>query len=168
MAVFGLREWWRRVRAARAAAAGESPRAPGDSSDQEGPVSLDDCTLKAYAMQQPDWADSLIRVEKARVDGEIRLLSVRLLLGTACGSVLLFSITLASRVAPGIPLGAATPLTTAVIGAVGAAVVTAVGAGLGRALRHRSESAQASSVSGAEPSGNQPLPEPGSEPGAAP
>lgn len=120
-------------------------------------------------MQQPDRADSLIRVEKARVDGETRLLSVRLPLGTACASVLLFSITLAGRVAPGLPLGAATPLTTAVIGAVGAAVVTAVGAGLGRALRHRSEgAAQATSVSGAAPSGDQPLPERGSEPGAAP
>ncbi|MBG0856338.1 hypothetical protein I2W78_31920 [Streptomyces spinoverrucosus] len=127
---------------------------------------LDDCTLKAYAMQRPEWVDALIRVENARVDGEIRLLSVRLLLGTACASLLLFSIAVAARVAPALPFGIATPLTTAVIGATGAALVTVLGAGLGRALRHRSGSTQSGPVSGAGTSGAEPTPGPGAEPGA--
>jgi hypothetical protein len=168
MAVFGTRAWWRALRAASTVPDGDASRAPAEPTDQEGPVPLDDSTLKSYAMQQPEWTEALIRVESARVDGEIRLLSVRLLLGTACGSVLLFSVTMASRVAAGVPFGAATPLTTAVLGAIGAALVTALGAGLGRTLRLRSENSRVIPVSGSAPSRTEPPPEHGSEPGSAP
>ncbi|MGW0709788.1 hypothetical protein ACWD4G_28175 [Streptomyces sp. NPDC002643] len=167
MAVFGLREWWRGLRAARVVPAGEASGVPPGSTEEEGPPPIDDHALKAYAMQQSDWADSLIRVENARVDGEIRLLSTRLLLGTACGSVLLFSIAAAARVAPSVTFMAGTPLATVVIGALGAALVTALGAGLGSALRHRSGDAPTTPVNGAATSGAEPAPGPGSEPGAA-
>ncbi|MGW0821157.1 hypothetical protein [Streptomyces sp. NPDC002845] len=140
---------------------------PPETTDQDEPAALNDHALKAHAIQRPEWAEALIEVESARVAGEIRLLSVRLLLGTTCGSVLLFGVSVAARVAPGVPFGAATPLTTAVIGAVGAALVTAIGTVLGRALRHRSGGTQTTTVSGAVTSGAEPPTEPGSEPGAA-
>ncbi|ALV36524.1 hypothetical protein AS200_34010 [Streptomyces sp. CdTB01] len=168
MAVFGIRTWWQRLRTPTdAGPTGGLPSLPPGVTDQ-GPVPLDDCALKAYAMQQPEWAKALIQVESARVTGEIRLLSVRLLLGTACGSVLLFSVTVAARVAPSVPVGAGTPLTTAVIGAVSAAILTAMGAALGKALRSRSTGTPGGSVSDdasrvpERPSGG------GSEPGGAP
>ncbi|WP_217254178.1 hypothetical protein [Streptomyces sp. AC602_WCS936] len=166
MTVFGVRAWWQRWRAP----AGTGPTAdpPGGSGDAEqGPPPLDDCTLKAYAMQRPEWAEALIDVENARVAGEIRLISARLLLGTACGSVLLFSIALATRVAPSLPHGSASPLTTAAIGAFGAALLTALGAGLGRALRGRAASAPAQPVSGGAAEAPRPS-ERGSERGGGP
>ncbi|MFF7067959.1 hypothetical protein [Streptomyces pseudovenezuelae] len=148
MAVFGIRAWWRRSRmSGDTDPPVEPPGVPSEAACQ-GPVPLDDHALKAYAMQRPEWAEALIQVESARVSGEIRLLSVRLLLGTACGSVLLFSVTIATRVAPSVPVGSATPLTTAVIGAVSAAILTALGAGLGRVLRGRLTEARVTSVSG--------------------
>jgi hypothetical protein len=146
MTVFGVRAWWQRW----LAPAGTDPATgtPGGADDaQQDAPPIDDSTLKAYAMQCPEWANALIDVENARVAGEIRLMSTRLLMGTACGSVLLFSIALASRVAPSLPHGAATPLTTAAIGAFGAALLTALGAGLGRALRGRAAAAPGPPVS---------------------
>lgn len=161
MAVFGIRAWWRGLGSAPAVPPDSTARDPDETAGRQESAALDDCTLKPYPMQQPEWTDALIRVESARVAGQIRLPSVRLLLGTTCGSALLFSISVATRVAPGAPLGASTPLATAVIGAVGAALVTALGAWLGRALRHRT------GVSGAPASGAVPPREPGSGPGAA-
>ncbi|MGW7543247.1 hypothetical protein ACWGKQ_19370 [Streptomyces sp. NPDC054770] len=166
MAVFGIRAWWGRLRgSAEAGASGDPPTTASNASDN-GARPLDDTALKAYAMQRPEWAEALIQVENARVAGEIRLLSARLLLGTACGSVLLLSITVAARVAPSIPLGSMTPLSTAVVGAVSAAILTALGAGLGRTLSRRSADAPAAPVSGAAAVSDRP-PEGGSEPGAA-
>ncbi|EKX61034.1 hypothetical protein Sipo8835_17260 [Streptomyces ipomoeae] len=169
MVVFGFLEWCRRLRAAHFVTAGDPPGCPPDSAaDEDAPAALDDATLKAYAMQRPEWADALIQVENARVDGEIRLLSVRLLLGTACGSVLLFSIAVAARVTPGIRLGVLTPLSTAALGALAAAIVTALAAGIGKALRSRSGAAQSPVVNDpARPSGEPPS-EPGPERGGAP
>ena len=164
MALFGIRAWWRGLRATGAVPTGETPGDASGSTDHERPAPLDDCTLKAYAMQQPDWAEALIRVENARVDGEIRLLTTRLLLGTASASILLFSIAVAGRFAPRMPFGAMPPLTTAALGAVGAALVTALGAALGRFLRRRSGYPETGSVSGAATSAAEPSPEPGSEP----
>ncbi|MGW3287787.1 hypothetical protein ACWDR3_24470 [Streptomyces sp. NPDC001002] len=168
MAVFGIRAWWQRLRMpTEAAPTSGLSNTPSDTADN-GSIPLDDCALKAYAMQRPEWAEALIQVESARVTGEIRLLSVRLLLGTACGSILLFSITVATRVAPSIALGSTTPLTTAVVGAVSAAVLTALGAGLGRTLRNRSTGAPGTSVSGGASGRTEPPPDHGSEPGGAP
>lgn len=167
MAVFGIRAWWRGWRAVPAVPTDETPRDSDGTTDRDEPAALNDCALKAYAMQQPEWTDALIRVESARMAGQIRLLSVRLLLGTTCGSVLLFCVSVATRVAPGIPFGAATPLASAVIGAVGAAFVTALGAWLGKALRHRSGSTRSTAVNGVATSGAEPPPEPDSGPGAA-
>ncbi|MFC3576098.1 hypothetical protein ACFOZ0_22990 [Streptomyces yaanensis] len=157
MAVFGFLEWCRQLRAVRFAAAGEPPRTAGP--DEDGAAGLDDCALKAYAMQRREWAEALIEVENARVEGEIRLLAVRLLLGTACGSVLLFSIAVSARMAPSLGLDALTPLTTTVLGALGAAVVTALAASVGRALRGRTGAARAPEVSGSpSPADEQPPP----------
>ncbi|MGP4049086.1 hypothetical protein [Streptomyces sp. 2A115] len=171
MAVFGFLEWCRGLLAARFVAAGEPSGAPPETTadpGEDGTVPIDDSALKAYAMQRREWAEALIDVESARVDGEIRLLAVRLLLGTACGSILLFSIAVSARIAPSLRMGSLTPLTTTVLGALGAAVVTALAAGVGKVLRGRSEVARSSAVSGPQsPAGELP-PEPGSGPGDAP
>lgn len=170
MVVFGFLEWCRRLRAVRVVRAGEPPGSPPESTnaDEDAPATLDDTTLKACAMQRPEWADALIQVENARVDGEIRLMSVRLLLGTACGSVLLFSIAVSARVAPSIHLGVLTPLTTVVFGGLAAAVVTALAAGIGKALRGRSGTAQPPVVSDPVRPSDEPPSEPGPERGGAP
>ncbi|KPI04612.1 hypothetical protein OK074_4560 [Actinobacteria bacterium OK074] len=148
MAVFGFLEWCRRLHTIRFAVAGEPPAVPPEPAcaEREGPVPLDDGMLKAYAMQQREWAEALIDVENARVEGEVRLLTTRLLLGTACGSVLLFSIAVSTRVAPSLGPGAFTPLTTTVLGGLGAALVTALAAGAGRALRRRPSAQEQSAV----------------------
>ncbi|WP_215454409.1 hypothetical protein [Streptomyces sp. ATCC 21386] len=168
MAVFGVRAWWRELRTSTATPADDTPRVPPEQTDREEPAELSDSALKAYAMQHPEWAEALIQVESARVAGAVRLLSVRLLLGTACGSVLLFSISVATRFGPGLPLGGVSPLGSAVIGAVGAALVTALGAWLGRLLRHRSADSRNGAVSGGAAAGAEPPPAPGSGPGAVP
>ncbi|MET7285233.1 hypothetical protein [Streptomyces sp. NPDC005573] len=154
MAVYGIRAWWQRLRAVDAG--------------PENPLAPDDNAIKIEAMKQPEWVQRLIQLEQARASNEIRLLSVRLLLGTACGSFLLLSIALAARVAPGFTFSAGTPLTTAVTGAVGASLVTAVGAGLGRALRRRAEGSGTGGVSDEARSGAEPPQGHGSGPGAAP
>ncbi|MDR3080812.1 MAG: hypothetical protein LBV60_07770, partial [Streptomyces sp.] len=170
MAVFGFLAWCRRLHTVRSVAAGDPPAVPpqAGAAEEDGPARLDDVMLKAYAMQQREWAEALIDVENARVSGEIRLLSVRLLLGTACGSVLLFSIAVSTRVAPSLRLDALTPLTTTVLGALGAAVVTALAAGLGRAVRGRSGAARTCEVNGPASPVDEPPPQPGPERGGAP
>ncbi|OIJ87213.1 hypothetical protein [Streptomyces colonosanans] len=170
MAVFGFLEWCRRLHAVRSVTAGDPPAVPpqAGAADDDGPACLDDVTLKACAMQRREWAEALIDVENARVSGEIRLLSVRLLLGTACGSVLLFSIAVSARVAPSLQVGALTPLTTTVLGALGAAVVTALAAGLGRAVRGRSGAPRTPEVSGCAGPVDEPPPQPGPERGGVP
>jgi hypothetical protein len=169
MAVFGFLEWCRRLYAARFVTTGDPPAVRPEAADtpQDGAAPLDDTTLKAYAMQRREWADALIDVENARVDGAIRLLAVRLLLGTACGSVLLFAVAVSTRVAPSLGL-ALTPLTTTVLGTLGAAVVTALAAGAGRALRARSRAASTPGVSGSPSPVAEPPPLRGPEPGDAP
>ncbi|WP_327346654.1 hypothetical protein [Streptomyces europaeiscabiei] len=168
MAVFGIRAWWRELRTAPASSAGDTPRVPPGRTDPEEAVEPGDSALKAYAVQHPEGAEPLIQVESARAADAVRPLSVRLLLGTACGSVLLFSVSVATRVGPGIRPGGASPLTSAVIGAVGAALVTALGAWLGSALRHRSTGSRTAAVSGDAALGAEPDRSPGSEPGAVP
>ncbi|WP_326583732.1 hypothetical protein OG250_34410 [Streptomyces sp. NBC_00487] len=165
MAVFG-REWWRRLTARRAAPGNGDPGGspPPDSPDPEGTTALDDCTLKSYAMQRQEWAEALIRVESARVDGEIRLMSVRMLLGTFCASVLLLSIAVAGRVLPTTQLGAAAPLTTAITGALGAALLTSLAAGLGKALRARADASRPTGLSAAPDPAAEPRPGPGPAP----
>lgn len=166
MAVFGFVDWYRRLRAAGFITAGEPPGASSQAAgpDEDAPATLDDCTLKAYAMQRREWAEALIEVENARVDGEIRLLTVRLLLGSACGSVLLFSIAVSARVAPSLGLNALTPLTTTVLGALGAALVTALAAGVGGALRGRSGGGRTPEVSGSPTPADDGSPSPADEP----
>ncbi|WP_320781204.1 hypothetical protein [Streptomyces sp. CRN 30] len=166
MTVFGIRAWWQRWRAPAGTGPAADPLGTSGAAEQGAPP-LDDHALKAYAMQRPEWAEALIEVENARVAGEIRLVSARLLLGTACGSVLLFSIALATRAAPSVPHGAAAPLATAVIGAFVASVLTALGAALGRALRGRTTSEPAQPVSGGAAGAPGP-PERGSEHGDDP
>ncbi|MDX3543841.1 hypothetical protein [Streptomyces europaeiscabiei] len=168
MAVFGIRAWWRELRTAPASSAGATPRVPPERTEPEEPAEPGDSALKAYAVQHPEGAEPLIQVESARVADAARPLSVRLLLGTACGSVLLFSVSVATRVGPGIRPGGASPLTSAVIGAVGAALVTALGAWLGGALRHRSTGSRTATVSGDAALGAEPGRAPGSGPGAVP
>ncbi|PZH09534.1 hypothetical protein C1I97_14730 [Streptomyces sp. NTH33] len=154
MAVFGIRAWWQRLRTGGA--------------EPESAAPLDDNAVKVEAIKQPEWLQGLIELESARVSNEIRLLSVRLLLGTACASVLLLSVATAARVAPSIPFGAATPLTTTVAGAGGAALATALGALLGRALRRRSGGSETGGVNDEARFGAEPSQEHGSGPGAAP
>ncbi|MER6122618.1 hypothetical protein ABT173_07980 [Streptomyces sp. NPDC001795] len=170
MAVFGFLEWCRRLHVARFVVAGEPPAVPPEAggTEEDGSAGLDDVTLKAYAMQRREWAEALIDVENARVDGEIRLLAVRLLLGTACGSVLLFSIAVSARVAPSLGLGALTPLTTTVLGALGAAVVTALAASAGRALRGRSGETRGPGVNGSASPADERPPQHDPEPGDVP
>ncbi|MBZ3902834.1 hypothetical protein WB401_00350 [Streptomyces brasiliscabiei] len=168
MAVFGVRAWWRELRTSSTAPADDASRVPPERADRDEPAEVSDSALKAYAMQNPEWAEALIQVESARVAGAVRLLSVRLLLGTACGSVLLFSVSVATRFGPGLPLGRMSPLGSAVVGAVGAALVTALGAWLGRILRDRSADSRNSPVSGGAAAGAEPPPAPGSGPGAVP
>ncbi|MET9146647.1 MULTISPECIES: hypothetical protein [unclassified Streptomyces] len=154
MAVFGIRTWWQRLRTGGA--------------EPENAAPLDDNTVKVEAIKQPEWLQRLIELENARVSNEIRLLSARMLVATACASVLLLSIAVATRVTPAVPFAAATPLTTTVTGAAGAAVLTALGATVGRALRRRSGAAVPGGVSeGARP-GAEPSQGPGSGPSAAP
>ncbi|MDX3635345.1 hypothetical protein [Streptomyces europaeiscabiei] len=168
MAVFGIRAWWRELRTAPASAAGDTPQVPPERTDPEEHAELGDGDLRAYAVRHPERAEPLSQVESARVADAVRPLSVRLLLGTACGSVLLFSVAVATRVGPGIRLGDASPLASAVIGAVGAALVTALGAWLGSALRHRSTGSRGATVSGDAALGAEPGRAPGSGPGAVP
>jgi len=170
MAVFGFLEWCRRLHAVRPGAAGEPPAVPPQAgpAEEDRAARVDDVTLKAYAMQRREWAEALIDVENARVSGEIRLLSVRLLLGTACGSILLLSIAVSARVAPSLRIDALTPLTTTVLGALGASVVTALAAGLGSAVRVRSGAARTPEVNGCASPADEPPPQPGPERGGAP
>ena len=170
MTVFGFLEWCRRLHPIRFVVAGEPPAVPPETGDttEDGSDGLDDVALKAGAMQRRDWAEALIDVENARVDGEIPLLAVRLLLGTACGSILLFSLAVSARVAPSLGLGALTPLTTTVLGALGAAVVTALAASAGRALRGRSSGVRTPEVNGSATPPDEPPPQPDPEHGAAP
>ncbi|POX46045.1 hypothetical protein C3489_32830 [Streptomyces sp. Ru71] len=154
MAVFGIRAWWQRLRT--------------QGAEPENAAPLDDNAVKVEAMKQPEWLQALIELESARVSNEIRLLSARLLLGTACASALLLCIAVATRVAPSIPFGAATPLTTTIAGASGAALLTALGAVVGRALRRRSGGSETSGVSDGARLGAEPSQGPGSGPGAAP
>jgi hypothetical protein len=165
MTVFG-REWWRRLTARRAVPGDGDPDGspPPGSPDPEGTAALDDRTLKSYAMQRQEWAEALIRVESARVDGEIRLMSVRMLLGTFCASVLLLSIAVAGRVLPTTQLGATAPLTTAITGAIGAALLTSLAAGLGKALRTRADASRPTGLSAAPDPAAEPRPEPGPGP----
>lgn len=125
--------WWRAFGTGRTAAPDDdaSPAVP----EQPGPHTLDDCALRSYAMRNDDWTEALIRLEAARVDGEIRLLRTRLLLGTLCSSVLLLCIATAVHTAPTLSVGLGGPVWTAVTGAVLAAVVAGAAAALGRALR---------------------------------
>ena len=170
MAVFGWHEWWRRLTARRTGPGDGEPdgAAPAGPPEAGGPAQLDDCTLKAYAMQEAEWAEALIRVESARVDGEIRLLSARLLLGTFCASVLLLSIAVAGRVVPTTGFGAATPLATAITGAIAAALLTSLAAGLGKVLRARADAARPVGLSAPPGPAAEPRPEPGPGPSAAP
>ncbi|MBE4736273.1 MULTISPECIES: hypothetical protein [Streptomyces] len=170
MAVFGWHEWWRRLTARRTVPGGGDPDAPppGDPPETGGPGRLDDCTLKAYAMQEAEWAEALIRVESARVDGEIRLLSTRLLLGTFCASVLLLSIAVAGRVVPTTRFDATAPLATAITGAIAAALLTSLAAGIGRVLRARADAGRPGGLSVPPAPAAEPRPEPGPGPSAAP
>ncbi|QFQ96357.1 hypothetical protein F9278_09230 [Streptomyces phaeolivaceus] len=170
MTVFGRREWWSRFTARRTVPGGGDPGGspPPASPDGEPPGTLDDCTLKSYAMQRREWAEALIRVESARVDGEIRLMSTRMLLGTFCASVLLLSIAVASRVVPTTQFGSTTPLATAVTGAIGAALLTSLAAGLGRILRARADASRTTGLSAAPAPAAGPRPEPDPGPSAAP
>ncbi|WP_200301333.1 hypothetical protein [Streptomyces adelaidensis] len=170
MAVFGQREWWRRLTARRTVPGNGDPAGspPPDASDPGGPATLDDCTLKSYAMRQQEWAEALIRLESARVDGEIRLMSVRMLLGTFCASVLLLSIAVTSRVVPTTQFNATTPLATAITGAIGAALLTSLAAGLGKILRARADASRPTGLSAAPAPAAEPRPEPGPGPSAAP
>ncbi|MFF0462454.1 hypothetical protein [Streptomyces mexicanus] len=155
MAVFGIGAWWQRLRAGGA--------------EEDRPLSLDDTMLKDKAIQEQPLTDRLIQLERARNWLEIRLLSARLLLGTACSSILLLSVALATRVAPSVPGGTATPLTTTVAGTVAAALLTALGAKVGTVLRRRSgRSSSGGEVSDAERSGTEPPQGRGSGSGAAP
>ncbi|QYX81031.1 hypothetical protein [Streptomyces akebiae] len=119
-------------------------------------------------MQESEWAEALIRVESARVDGEIRLLSARLLLGTFCASVLLLSIAVAGRVVPTTRFDATTPLTTAITGAIAAALLTSLAAGIGKVLRARADAARPVGLSAPPAPAGEPRPEPGPGPSAAP
>ncbi|MFB6956508.1 hypothetical protein ACFCYB_05580 [Streptomyces sp. NPDC056309] len=154
MTVFRIRAWWQQLRAG--------------SVEPESPVPPDDNAVKVEAMKEQERVQRLIQLESARVSNEIRLLSVRLLLATTCASVLLLSVAVAARVAPSIPFGAATPLTTTVAGATGAAFVTALSAGLGKALRRRSGGSETGEVSGGVRSEAGPRQGPGPGTGAAP
>ncbi|MCW7944718.1 hypothetical protein AAW14_22555 [Streptomyces hygroscopicus] len=95
---------------------------------------------------------------------------VRLLMGTACGSVLLFSIAVSARVAAGLGTDALAPLTTAVLGSLGAAAVTALAAVTGRALRGRMSSGgkRPLEVSDSPGPADAPPPRPGPEHGDVP
>jgi hypothetical protein len=109
--------------------------------------------------------------------GEQRMWSpaTRLLLGTAHGSVLLFGIAVSARVAAGLGWGTPAPLATTVLGTLGAAAVTALAAGAGRALRVRPAAPRPSDadgsvreVNGSVSHGDEPSPRPGRERGDAP
>lgn len=150
MAVLGFLEWCRQLRAVRFAAADDPPvRPPGTAAPEE---------AKPTVEREPS------------AGGEDRTPrpATRLLLGTACGSVLLFSIAVSARVAPGPGSAALTPLTTTVLGALGAAVVTALAAGAGRTLRGRSAASRTPDVSGSPNPADEPSPQPGREHGDVP
>lgn len=152
MAVFERwQTWWRGFGAGRPPATdgADPPAAP----EEFGTISLDDCALRAYAMQKDEWTEALIRLESSRVDGEIRLLRARLLLGTMCSSMLLLCMAVAVHTAPTVRVGAGSALWTAVAGAATAAVVAGAAAALGRTLRGR---APASVSAGGDPASDRP------------
>ncbi|MYV45698.1 hypothetical protein [Streptomyces sp. SID2888] len=100
--------------------------------------------------------------------GPARTTTSRLLPGTAGGSVLLFGVAVSAQVASGVGPAALTPLTLTVLGVLGAALVTALAAGVGRALRRRSAAVRAPGISGPGTLVDEASPRPGPERGDAP
>ncbi|MEV7363797.1 hypothetical protein ACWDWS_14635 [Streptomyces sp. NPDC003328] len=149
MAVLGFLEWCRQLRALRFAAAGDPPQTPPEPAPAE---DADTPTAAAGSHDRDQGAGP----------------ATRLLLGTACGSVLLFAVALSARVAAGLGLGVPSPLTVSVLGVLGAAVVTALAAGVGRALRRRSAAGRLPGISGIPNPVDEPSPRPGREHGDAP
>ncbi|MER5886357.1 hypothetical protein ABT160_21235 [Streptomyces sp. NPDC001941] len=164
MTVSEWREWWQRLRTARPVTVGDADASSGP--DQ--PDGVEDTTLKAYAMQSPDWTDALIRIETARRDGEIRLLKVRLLLGTACGSLLFLCLALAVHTASTLRVGlGGGPVWTAAAGVTGAALTSVAAARVGRALGARLDQAPPGSPAATD-SASRPATGPGPGPANAP
>ncbi|MFJ9756420.1 hypothetical protein [Streptomyces sp. NPDC101149] len=149
MAVLGFLEWCRQLRALRFAAAGDPPQTPPEPA----PAGETGTVTAAAGSRDRDGS----------AGG-----ATRLLLGTAGGSVLLFTVALSTRVAAGLGQGVPSPLTTSVLGVLGAAVVTALAAGVGRALRRRSAAARLPGISGIPNPVDEPSPRPGRERGDAP
>ncbi|MFD1659753.1 hypothetical protein ACFSL4_16515 [Streptomyces caeni] len=150
MAALGIADWYRRLRTLRFVATG---RPPGVPPRPAGPH---------------EGAPALHEAEHTGGEDGTRLPGGRLLLGTACGSVLLFGIAVSARVAPSLALDALTPLTTTVVGVLGAAAVTALAACVGRSLRGRSSAPRAPGLSGSPSPADEPSPQPGRERGDAP
>ncbi|MGW1159954.1 hypothetical protein ACWD5Q_20300 [Streptomyces sp. NPDC002513] len=143
MAVLGFFAWYRQLRAFRFPAAGDPPGSPAGSA--------------------PAGAGPLAEERDSSGEGGTRPSATRLLLGTTCGSVLLLCVAVSARVAPHLGPDALTPLTETVLGALGAAVVTALAARVGRALRGRPEAARVAEVSGSPSPVDDPSPQPGRE-----
>lgn len=150
MAALGIAHWYRRLRTLRFVATGRPPGAP------------------ARAARPHEGAPAIGETERAGCDGGTRVPGGRLLLGTACGSVLLFGVAVAARVAPSLGLDALTPLTATVVGVLGAAAVTALAAYVGRSLRGRSPAPRTPELSGSPSLADEPSPQPGRELGDAP
>ncbi|MFE9094926.1 hypothetical protein [Streptomyces sp. NPDC007264] len=150
MAALGIADWYRWLRTLRSVAAGRPPAAPPRAAGPQGGAPAPDGTRHAGG------------------DGGTRPPGGRLLLGTACGSVLLFGIAVSARVAPSLELHALTPLTATVAGVLGAAAVTALAACAGRSLRGRSPAPRTREFSGSPSPADEPSPQPGRERGDAP
>ncbi|MGW5167685.1 hypothetical protein ACWEQU_30945 [Streptomyces nodosus] len=144
MAVLGFLEWCRQLRALRSLGAADPP---GSAPDRPAP--------RAGA-------------GRSRAAGPARTTTSRLLPGTAGGSVLLFGVAVSAQVASGVGPAALTPLTLTVLGVLGAALVTALAAGVGRALRRRSTAVRAAGISGPGSLVDEASPRPGPERGDAP
>ncbi|MFJ3819528.1 hypothetical protein [Streptomyces nodosus] len=149
MAVLGFLEWCRQLRALRSLGAADPPgSAPGPAG--------------------PDRPAPRAGAARSRAAEPARTTTSRLLPGTAGGSVLLFGVAVSAQVASGVGPAALTPLTLTVLGVLGAALVTALAAGVGRVLRRRSAVVRAPGISGPGSLVDEASPRPGPERGDAP